>query len=110
MNLKPHTNIKEVSHFLGLTGYYKKFICNYADIVHPLDCLTQRSQPFIWTPDCQSSFDMLCSHLANTPIVQLPDSNKPYILFTVTSKYCYAGVLTQASIDKSNEALVQLFT
>ena len=46
MKLKPLTNIKEV---------------NYADIVHPLNCLMQKSQPLIWTPECQSSFDMLCS-------------------------------------------------
>ena len=60
MKLKPPTNIKEVRHFLGLTGYYRKFVCNYLDIAHPLNCLTCKFQPFIWTPDCQSSFDMLC--------------------------------------------------
>ena len=67
-------------------------------------------QPIIWTPDCQSSFDMLCSCLANTPFVWLPDPNKPYLLFTDASKYCYSGVLTQASTEESNEALVQLLT
>ena len=52
MKLKLPTNIKEVRHFLSLTGYYRKFICNYSDIAHPLNCLTHMSQPFIWTPDC----------------------------------------------------------
>ena len=47
MKLKPLTNIKEVRHFLGLTGYYRKFIFNYSDITHPLNCLPQKSQPFI---------------------------------------------------------------
>ena len=70
MKLKPPTNIKEVRHFLSLTGYYRKFICNYLDMAYPLNCLTCKSQHFIWTPDCQSSFNMLCSRLANTPIVQ----------------------------------------
>ena len=56
MNLKPPTNIKEVRNFLSLTGYYRKFICNYTDIAHPQNCLTQISQPLIWTPDCQTSF------------------------------------------------------
>ena len=51
---------------------------------------------------------MLCSHLANTPIVQLPDPNKPDLLFTDASKYCYSDVLAQASTEESNEALVHL--
>ena len=38
MKLKPPTNMKEVRHFLGLTGYYQKFICNYVDITYPLNC------------------------------------------------------------------------
>ena len=41
MKLKLPTNIEEVRHFLRLTGYYQKFICNYVDIVYPLNCLTQ---------------------------------------------------------------------
>ena len=44
------------------------------------------------------------------PIVQLPDPNKPYLLFTDMSRFCYSGVLTQASTDESNEALITLVT
>ena len=40
MKLKPPANIKEVRHSLSLTGYYRKFICNYSDVTHPLNCLT----------------------------------------------------------------------
>ena len=110
MKLKLPTNIKEIRHFLGLTGYYRKVICNHADRAYPLNCLTRKSQPFIWTPDCQSSFHMVHSHLANTPIVELPDSNKPYLLLMGASKYCYSGVLNQGPTDESNEALVQLLS
>ena len=78
--------------------------------MHPLNCLTHKAQPFIWTPECQASFDMLCSRLTNTPIVQLPDPNKPYLLFTDVSKFCYSGVLTQASTEDSNEALLKILT
>ena len=75
-----------------------------------LKLLTCKSQPFIWTQDCQSSFDMLCSQLANTPVVQLPDPNKPYLLFTDVVKFCYSCMLTQASTDESNKALIKLLT
>ena len=64
--------------------------------------------PFIWILDCQSSFYALCLCLANTPTVHLPDPHKSYLLFMDASKYCYLGVLTQASMNESNEALVQL--
>ena len=73
MKLKSPTNVKEVRHFLGLTGYYHKCNCNYTDIVYPLNCLTHKAQPFIWTPECQASLNMLQLRLTNTPIVQLPD-------------------------------------
>ena len=80
------------------------------DIVHSLNCLTHKVQPFLWTPQCQASFDMLCLRLANTLIVQLPDTNKPYLLFTNASKFFYSGVLTQALMAKSNDALLQILT
>ena len=104
MKLKPPTYIKEVRHFLGLTGYYHKFICNYTDIAYPLNCLTHKAQPFVWTPECQASFDTLHLRLVNTSIVQFPDPNIPYILFPDASKFCYSKVLTQASTTDSNEA------
>ena len=61
MRLKSPANIKEVRHFLRLTGFNSKIICNYADFMHPLNCLTYKSQPLIWNPECQVSFDMLHS-------------------------------------------------
>ena len=64
------------------------------DIAHPINCLACKSQTFVWTPECQFSFDMLHPQLANTSIVQLADPNKPYLLFTDVSKFCYSGVLT----------------
>ena len=110
IKLKPPTNIKEVRHFLGLTGYYQKFIRNYMDMVHPLKCLVHKSEPFIWTAECQASFDMLHSQLSNIPIVQLPDHNKPYLLFTDVSKFCYSVMLTQVPTADSNKALLTILT
>ena len=110
MKLRPPNNIKEVRHFLGLTGYYQKLTCNYADITHPLNCLMSESQPFVWTPECPYSFDMLHSNLANTPIVELPDPNKLHSLFTDVNKFHYSDVHTQASTRESNEALIKILT
>ena len=53
---------------------------------------------------------MLLSRLANTPIEQLPDPYKPHFLFMDASKFCYSGVLTQASTNESNKASIMLLT
>ena len=105
MKLKPATNVKEVRQFLGLTGYYWIFICIYADIADTLNSLTHvKAQTSVWTPECQAGFNTLCLRLTNTAIVQLPDPNKPYLLFTDANKFYYSGVLTQASTADSNKA------
>ena len=72
--------------------------------------MTHKAQPFMWTLECQASFDMLCLRLTHIQIVQLPDPNKPYLLFTDASKFCYSGVLTQASTADSNKALMRILT
>ena len=110
IKLKPPTNIKEVRHFLGLTGYYCKCVSNYAYIAYPLNWLTHKAQPIVWIPECQACVDMLCLMLVNTPVVQLPDPNRPYLLFTDASKFCYSDVFTQASTADSNEALIKILT
>ena len=79
MKFQPPINVKDIRHFLGLTGYYCTFISNYADIAYLLNCLTCKALPFVWTPVCQASFNMLQSRYTNTLI--LPDPNKLYLLF-----------------------------
>ena len=75
-----------------------------------LKLLNWKAQPFICTPECWPRFYMLCSRLTNTQIVQLPDPNRPYLLFTDASKFCYSGVLTNASTAYSNEVLLKILT
>ena len=50
------TTPKEVKQFLGLIGYYKKFIPKFSDVARPLTNLTKKDVPFEWTPDCQQTF------------------------------------------------------
>ena len=52
-------NMKEIKQFLGLTGYYRKFVPRFADISRPLTTLTKKDKKFEWTPACQKSFDLL---------------------------------------------------
>ena len=93
--MPPPTTPKEVKQFLGLIGYYRKFVPRFVDIARPLTNLTQLDQPFEWTDKCQTSFELLKEALIKEPILRFPDPNKPYILYTDASKYAWSCVLTQ---------------
>ena len=86
---------KEIKQFLGLTGYYRKFVPRFADISRPLTTLTKKDTKFEWTSACQKSFELLKEALCGEPVLKYADTSKPYTLYTDASKYGWAGVLTQ---------------
>ena len=89
---------KEIKQFLGLTGYYRKFVPRFADISRPLITLTKKDVKFEWTSACQKSFELLKEALCGEPVLKYADTSKPYTLYTDASKYGWAGVLTQPHI------------
>ena len=89
------TTPKEVKQFLGLIGYYRKFVPRFANVARPLTNLTRLDQPFEWSDNCQASFELLKEALIKEPILRFPDPNKPYTLYTDTSKYAWSCELTQ---------------
>ena len=89
------TTPKEIKQFLGLVGYYRKFIPRFADIARPMTNLTKQDIPFEWTVPCQAAFELLKEAIVTSPILKYPDPNKGYTLFTDASKYAWACVLTQ---------------
>ena len=89
---------KEIKQFLGLTGYYRKFVPRFADISRPLTTLTKKDVKFEWTSACQKSFELLKEALCGEPVLKYADTSKPYTLYTDASKYGWAGVLTQPHI------------
>ena len=86
---------KHVKQFLGLVGYYRKFVPRFTDMARPLTKLTKKNKPYNWTTECDKCFHMLKNHLQEAPILRYPDPDVEYILYTDASKYAYAGVLTQ---------------
>ena len=86
---------KQVKQFLGLVGYYRKFVPRFADISRPLTKLTKKNEPYNWTTECDKCFHMLKNYLQEAPILRYPDPEADYTLYTDASKYAYAGVLTQ---------------
>ncbi len=103
-NIKLPTSIKEVRQFLGLTGYYRKFIKNYAAISHPLNHLLLRGTNFQWIPECQNAFNILKQKLIEASILRYPNWDKPFFILTDASYIGLGAVLSQK--DDNNQEYV----
>ena len=94
-NPAPTRNIDEAHQILGLLGYYRSFVPASADITLPITSLLKKNTPSIWSEKCQLTLDYLKEVFCNKPILQFPDPNKPYVLYTDASNNVYSGVLCQ---------------
>ena len=86
---------KEVKQFLGLIGYYRKFVPCFADISRPLTKLTHHNVVFEWTDQCSKAFNHLRELLMENPILRYPNPTQGYILYMDASGIGWSGVLTQ---------------
>ena len=66
-------NAKQVKQFLGLVGYYRKFVPRFSDIARPLTQLTQKNEGFDWSTQFDKCFHMLKDYLQEAPILRYPD-------------------------------------
>ena len=99
-DMPPPRTPKEVKQFLGLVGYYHKFLPRFSDIARPLNALTRKGHEFIWDIVCEKSFQMWKQMLTQELILVYPDPSKPYVLFMDASKYAWSCVLTQEYVYK----------
>ncbi len=76
---EPNT-VTNVRSFLGLTGYYRKYIREYSRLASPLFELTKKDVQFVWNQDCQRAFDALKRALVEAPILVRLDFKKPFCL------------------------------
>ncbi|XP_076660824.1 uncharacterized protein LOC143364275 [Halictus rubicundus] len=92
---KVPTTPTEIKSFLGLSGYYRKFIRNFSKIAKPLTDLTQKDVPFHWTDKQQNSFETLKQKLCEAPVLTYPDFNRQFTLTTDASNEGIGAVLSQ---------------
>ncbi|KAL0284061.1 UNVERIFIED_CONTAM: Retrovirus-related Pol polyprotein from transposon.6, partial [Sesamum radiatum] len=88
-------NATEVRSFLGLAGYYRRFIEGFSIFAGPLTKLLRKGVIFQWTEQCQQSFDQLKKRLTSTLILVLPSGSGGYVVYTDASKQGLGCVLMQ---------------
>lgn len=89
------STIKQVKSFLGLAGYYRRFIKDFSKITKPLVNLTKKNIPFVWCPFCDEAFNLLRSLLSNPPILKYPDFDQMFFLTCDASDIAIGAVLSQ---------------
>ncbi len=87
---------------MGLASYFRKFIRNYSIIVDPINKLLKKNTKFVWSLECQESFNKVINMLINPPILAFPDFNKEFYLSTDASGSGLGGVLSQIN-DNGDE-------
>ncbi|KAI3695636.1 hypothetical protein L1987_78635 [Smallanthus sonchifolius] len=85
----------EIRSFLGLAGYYRRFIPNFSKIALPLTTLTQKNKPFVWEQKQEDAFQTLKQKLCNSPILSLPDGNDDFVVYCDASNQGLGCVLMQ---------------
>ena len=105
-NISKPSTVTDIRSFLGLTGYYRQHIKDYAKIAQPLTALTRSHSRFLWTEEHQQAFEKLKQCLITAPILAYPRPGVPYRLYTDASEYACGAVLSQVD-ENGKERVVQ---
>ena len=102
------TDVHQVRSFLGLCSYYRRFVEGFATIARPLHKLTEKKNPFRWTPECQESFMRLKQALCSSPILCYPTIRQNFVLDTDASGVGIGAVLSQ--VEDGKERVVAYYS
>ncbi|GJR27877.1 reverse transcriptase domain-containing protein [Tanacetum coccineum] len=94
-NWKTPTTPSEIRSFLGLAGYYRRFIANFSKIAKPLTSLTQKNQKYVWGVEQEEAFQTLKNNLCDAPILTLPDGVEDFVVYCGASNQGLGCVLMQ---------------
>ena len=87
------TSVREIRSFLGLEGYYRRFIENFSKIAKPMTELLKKDTKFKWTKECEASFQELKKRLVIAPVLILQDMRKDFQVYCNASRRGLGGVL-----------------
>ena len=86
VNWKPPRSMTEVRSFLGLAGYYLRFVKGFSIITSPVTKLLRKGMRFEWNDKCQASFEQLKEMLVEAPVLTQPTLGKEYVMYSDASK------------------------
>ena len=87
------TNVTEVRSFVGLASYYRRFVKGFSSVDSQLKNLTKQSVPFVWSDECEESFQNRKNLLTTAPILTLPVEGKNFIVYCDASYFGLSVVL-----------------
>ena len=89
------TNVSEIRIFCCLASYYRRFVKGFFSIDSQLTKLIKQNVPFVWSDECEGSFQKLKTLLTTAPILTLPVEGKNFIIYCDASYSCLDAVLMQ---------------
>jgi hypothetical protein len=95
LNWMPPTTASEIWSFLGLAGYYRRFIKDFSKIAKPMMKLLEKNKAFEWTAECQASFEELRKRLTSAPVLVLLDLTKKFDIYCDATRRGLGCVLMQ---------------
>jgi hypothetical protein len=95
MDWKPPKSVHQIRSFLGLAGYYRRFVPDFSRIAKPMTELLKKGVKFMSTEKCEKAFHTLKQHLTSTPVLAQPDNSKPYGVYCDASGTGLGCVLMQ---------------
>ena len=93
LDWKAPISVHEIRSFLGLAGYYHRFISDFSKIVKLMTRLLQKDMRFVWTSECDVAFHTLRTLLTSAPVLAQLDIEKPFDVFCDASGTGLGGVL-----------------
>jgi hypothetical protein len=95
MDWKPPKSVHQIRSFLGLAGYYRRFIPDFSRIAKPMTELLKKGVKFVWSEACEKAFHSLRQHLTSAPVLVQLDNSKPFEVFCDASGTGLGCVLMQ---------------
>jgi hypothetical protein len=95
MDWKPPKSVHQIRSFLGLAGYYRRFIPDFSRIAKHMTELLKKGVKFVWSEACEKAFHTLRQHLISAPVLVQPNNSKPFEVFCDASGTGLGCVLMQ---------------
>jgi hypothetical protein len=95
LDWKPPMTVSKMQSFLGLVGYYRRFIPNFSKITQPVTELLKKENMYVWTDACDEAFKHLKKLLTTSPGLAQPDTTKPFDVYCDASGTGLGDVLMQ---------------